>query len=209
MIILGPQGCGKGTQAKKISKELDIPHISTGDIFRELRKEDSELGRKVKNLIDEGNFVPDDVTIEIVKDRLKKKDCKDGFILDGFPRNLFQAKSINEVINIDYVFDIEIPHDVSVHRLSGRRTCSNKGCGAIYNIYLEPKSKEERICDKCGSNLFQRMDDQKEAIEKRLRTYHTETEPMMEFYKLKSNLVVLDGTATIDEVFEEIMNAIL
>jgi adenylate kinase len=209
IIILGAQGCGKGTQAKKISKELDIPHISTGDIFREIRKEDSELGKKVKELIDNGNFVPDDVTIEIVKNRIKEKDCEEGFILDGFPRNLFQAESLNEVINIDYVFDLEIPDGVSIHRLSGRRTCSNKDCRAIYNVYLEPKPKEEGICDKCGANLFQRMDDQEEAIKKRLEIYHTKTEPIIEFYKLKSKLSLIDGTESIEEVFEEIMNSIL
>jgi len=209
IIVLGSQGCGKGTQAKKISKELSIPHISTGDIFREIKEENSELGKKVKEMIDNGNLVSDEITISIVKNRIKKEDCEDGFILDGFPRNLEQSKALDESVKIDYVFDIEIPDDISIHRLSGRRTCSNKDCRAIYNIYLAPKPREAEKCDKCGSNLFQRIDDQEEAIKKRLETYHTKTEPIIEFYKLKSNLIVIDGTETIEEVFEEIMNSIL
>jgi len=208
IIMLGPQGCGKGTQAKKLASELNIPHISTGDIFREIRKQDSELGRKVKDLIDNGNLVPDDVTIRIVEDRLSKEDCANGYILDGFPRTLPQAESLDKIAKIDYAIDIEIPDEDVVYRLEGRRTCSNKECGIIYNINTAPKPKDSTKCDKCSSELLQRNDDKAESIKKRLEAYHSQTQPLIKFYKNKGVLVEIDGTKSIDEVSSSIQQKI-
>ncbi|MBT3395011.1 nucleoside monophosphate kinase [archaeon] len=197
MIIIGPQGCGKGTQAKRLSKNFNIPHISTGDIFREIRKEDTLRGRKVKELIDNGMNVPDKITIPLVKEKLSK--LKEGYILDGFPRNIEQSKSLE---GIDKVIYLKISDKEVVRRIEGRRNC--KKCGAIFNITTAPKPKIEGICNKCGSELFQRDDDKPGQIKKRLKQYHNLTAPLIEFYK--DILIEIDGSRDIGEVYSEIIS---
>ena len=200
LILLGPPGAGKGTHASFISEKLQIPQISTGDMFREITKENSELGIKVKKLIDAGTFVPDDVTFEIVKQRLQKPDCKNGFILDGFPRNVRQAKMMEGKIKIDKIILFDAPDDFIVERLSGRIVCSK--CGAIYHVKnIIPK--KEGICDKCGGKIIQREDDKPETVKKRLETYHKLTEPLLEYYKGK--ITTFDGKKNLKEVQKELL----
>lgn len=202
IILLGPQGCGKGTQAAQISGKYNIPHISTGDIFRYNIKNQTPLGMQVKAIIDSGKLVPDKLTCEIVEDRINQEDCKEGFLLDGFPRTIPQAEALDKITNIDYAISINIPDEDVVFRLEGRRTCSNKECGAIYNVNTAPKPLNEKICDKCGAELVQRDDDTKEAIKKRLSEYHEKTSPLIEYYKEK--LVEIDGTQEIGKVTKDI-----
>jgi len=196
IIIIGPQGCGKGTQAKKLSKIYNIPHISTGDIFREIRKEDSVIGKRVKELIDHGLNVPDEITIPLVKEKLST--LKEGYILDGFPRNIEQARSLE---GVDKVVYLKISDEEVIRRTESRRNC--KKCGAIFNIITSPKPKIEGICNKCGSELFQRDDDKPEQIKKRLEQYHFLTKPLIKFYK--DRLIEIDGSRTIDKVCDEIV----
>jgi adenylate kinase len=211
IIMLGVQGGGKGTQAKLMAERYRIPHISTGDIFRSLDRS-TELGRLVLDLIDNGNLVPDDKTFEIVKNRLLETDCKNGYILDGFPRNINQAVMFStlsdeySILKLDYVFAIEIPDDESIRRLSGRRNC--KKCGMIYNINTSPKPKDASLCDKCGSGLSQREDDKPIAIRRRLQDYHALTEPLKEFYFSKGVLHEIDGIKSIDSIFKDISSIV-
>ncbi|MCX8146903.1 MAG: adenylate kinase [Candidatus Woesearchaeota archaeon] len=200
IVLIGPQGSGKGTQAKMLQEKFNIPHISTGDIFREAISKGTEIGKKAKAIIESGKLVPDEITNKIVEERLKQDDCKNGFILDGYPRNLNQAKALDSFSKIDYVIEIDVPDKISVKRLSSRRQC--KKCGAIYGITLIPK--EEGICDKCGSELYQRDDDRPDAIKKRLEIYHKETEPILEYYRKKGILIRVDGTGSVENVFKEI-----
>ena len=202
IILLGPQGCGKGTQAKFISEKYDIPHISTGDIFRYNIKNKTELGIEALKYINNGLLVPDELTNRIIDDRLKQDDCKNGFLLDGFPRTVPQADALKEMTNIDYVILIEIPDEDVVFRLIGRRTCTGKDCNMIYNINTAPKPKEDGICDKCGRGLFQREDDKSEAIKKRLSEYHEKTSPLIKYYEEK--IITIDGTQDIEKVKEDI-----
>lgn len=205
IVLIGKQASGKGTQADMLSKELGIPHISTGDIFRQIRIEDSDLGRKVKQLIDNGNLVPDEVTNEIVAERLKKPDCEKGFILDGFPRNTYQAEFLDRISRIGYAVLVEITDEEAVKRISARKSCED--CNANYNtIYLKPQL--EGICDRCGGKLIIRDDDQPEAIRKRLSIYHGQTKPVLTFYKNKGLLLEIDGEQPIDKVFKDILSAI-
>ncbi|MDP4012174.1 MAG: nucleoside monophosphate kinase [Candidatus Nanoarchaeia archaeon] len=178
IILLGKQGSGKGTCAEFLCEKLKVPHISTGERFRELSQEGSELGNKIKNLIDAGNLVPDDVTINVLKDRLSKDDCKKGFILDGFPRNLDQAHVLEEVTDLDLVFVLNISDETAVKRLTSRRQC--RGCLKIYNLITNPP-KEDGKCS-CGGELYQREDDKEEFIKKRLEIYKQEEEDLIEFY---------------------------
>ena len=202
IVMMGPQGSGKGTQAKILSKEYNIPHISTGDMFRELAEEKDKLALKAKEeYIDKGILVPDEVTIRLVKKRLAKNDCNNGFMLDGFPRTVPQAEALQEITDIDYAIEINIPDDESVHRLSGRRSCPE--CGNIYNVNTAPKPIIEGKCS-CGAELAQRDDDKEEAIRKRLSEYHKKTEPIKEFYREKGVLKEIDGTKEIAEVTESI-----
>ncbi|HIH17621.1 MAG TPA: nucleoside monophosphate kinase [Nanoarchaeota archaeon] len=201
VLIFGKQASGKGTQAKLIAEKYRLVHIATGDIFREIRKEDSELGKKVRALIDGGKLVPDDVTTEIVMAKLKSLGKK-GFILDGYPRNLTQVKAF-EKIPIDIALLIEISDAEAVKRMSARRICNNSKCGEIYNTLVK-KPKQEGKCDKCGSSVIQRDDDKPESIKKRLETYRRETAPIMEFYKKKGLLKEVDGTRPIESIFREI-----
>ena len=191
IIILGAPGAGKGTQAEIISKHLQIPTISTGNIIREALKSGSEMGQKAKEYIDSGRLVPDDVVIGIIQERLAEPDCKDGFILDGFPRTIPQAEALDRMgVVIDRVIDIEVDDDVIARRVSGRRVCP--GCGASY--HLEYKLPEvEGVCDNCKDTLVQRKDDQPETVRERLRVYHEQTEPLKDYYAAKNKLFVVEG----------------
>lgn len=207
LILLGPPGAGKGTQAKKISKKYDIPHISTGDIFRANIKNETELGKKAKEYIDSGELVPDSIVVAIVEDRLKEDDAKNGFLLDGFPRTVKQAEALNDVLSnmntsLDYVLNIEVDSDILVKRITGRRIC--KECGATYHIEFN-KPEEKGVCDVCGGELYQRSDDTKETVENRINVYFEQTSPLIEYYKKKDNLTTINGEQGINEVFEEII----
>ncbi len=189
-IFLGPPGAGKGTLAAQVSEEYGIPQISTGDIFRENIKNQTELGKKVKAILDSGGLVSDDVVLEIVEDRLKKADCKNGFILDGFPRTIPQAEAF-EKLGIDVkVVNFEVDNDLIIARLSNRRVC--KSCKANYNVKFMPP-KVEGKCDKCGGELFTREDDKLESITHRLEVYRKETEPLIEFYKKLGKITDIDS----------------
>ena len=201
LILLGKQTSGKGTQAKILKAKLKIPHISTGDIFRDNVKKQTILGKKVKKLIDSGTLVPDSLTTAIIKDRLKASDCKKGFILDGYPRNIVQAKSLSKFTDIDKVIEIAVPCQEATKRMLNRRTCTK--CGHIYNLYTMPKPKNPNVCDKDHSKLFQREDDTRGPIKKRLDTYKKETLPLKKYYK--DRLAIVKGTNTIKQVTSNIL----
>lgn len=207
IIMLGAPGAGKGTQAKRIAKKYNIPHISTGDIFRANIKEGTELGKRAKEYMDKGELVPDDITIGMLLDRIHKADCKDGFVLDGFPRTIPQAKSLSEALSklnekIDYAINIDVPDDSIITRMSGRRACLS--CGSTYHIkYSAPK--KENICDNCGSELVIRDDDKPETVKKRLDVYHNQTQPLIDYYDNENILANVDGTKDMEEVFLDIV----
>jgi adenylate kinase len=180
MIIIGPQGSGKGTYASRLSAILGVPHISTGDLLREEVKNDTELGKKANDYMEKGLLVPDELVIEILKKRISQKDAKKGFILDGFPRNQSQAKMLDDISKIDVVVELAVPEWILLNRLSSRRTC--KGCGEIYNI-VSVKPKKEGMCDKCGGELIQRSDETSDAIRERLSIYRRDTLPLIDYYK--------------------------
>ena len=210
LILFGAPGVGKGTQAASLAKKFNLTHISTGEIFREIIASHSELGELANSYISKGNLVPDDVTVGIVKERLAQEDCKNGFILDGFPRTLPQAECLDNIclelnMKIDYVIDIEVDEDELIKRLSGRRVC--KSCGASYHIDLNP-SKIENVCDKCNGELYTRKDDHKESVAVRLMTYKSSTMPLINFYKEKGLLVEINGQQEINEVLNEIVEKI-
>lgn len=191
LIFLGAPGAGKGTQAEVVCEKLGIPAISTGNIIRAALKEQTEMGIKAKDYIEKGQLVPDDVVIGIIKERLAKDDCKNGFVLDGFPRTVPQAEALDEMgIDIDKVIDIEVPDEKIVARMSGRRVCS--GCGASYHM-LYKKPQKEGICNSCGAELVQRNDDKPETVLERLEVYHTQTEPLKDFYQAKGKLRIVEG----------------
>lgn len=203
---MGLPGAGKGTQAEKINEKYNIPHISTGDMFRLAIKEGTDLGKKAKEYMDQGNLVPDEVTIGIVKERLAKDDCADGFLLDGFPRTIAQAEALQELTadlnkTIDYVLHVDVPEEKLVERLTGRRICPT--CGTTYHVVYNPP-KTEGICDKDGSQLIQRDDDQPETVKKRLAVNVEQTQPLLDFYQDKGYLVKVDGDRDIDDVFSDI-----
>lgn len=205
IILFGPPGAGKGTQAKKLVDFYGIPQISTGDILRANVREGTELGLAAKAYMDKGELVPDQVLIGIIKNRLKEDDCKKGFILDGYPRTVPQADALETILSeidkpIDVVLNLEVPDEVLVERVSGRLMCK---CGASYHIISNPP-KKDNICDICGSEIFQRVDDKAEAVQNRLDVYKKQTQPLINYYKEKDILVSLDGTKDIDEVFEDI-----
>ena len=207
IIMLGAPGAGKGTQAKKVAKKYNIPHISTGDIFRANIKEGTELGKRAKEYMDKGELVPDDITIGMLLDRIHKADCKNGFVLDGFPRTIPQAKSLSEALSklnekIDYAINIDVPDDSIITRMSGRRACLS--CGSTYHIkYSAPK--KENICDNCGSELVIRDDDKPETVKKRLDVYHKQTQPLIDYYDNENILANVDGTKDMEEVFLDII----
>jgi adenylate kinase len=203
LILLGPPGAGKGTQAAKIIENYDIPHISTGDIFRDNIKEGTDLGKRAKEYMDKGELVPDSLVIEIATDRLTKDDCKNGFLLDGFPRTVDQAKALDEFLSgrgdkVDHVLDIEVPKEELMTRILGRRVC--KKCGATYNIPNMPP-KVDGICDVCGGELMQRADDTRETVENRIEVYDSQTKPLLEYYKEAGVISRLDGTTGLENVF--------
>tara|TARA_Y100000310_G_C20591644_1_gene768381 strand:- start:67 stop:702 length:636 start_codon:yes stop_codon:yes gene_type:complete len=198
LIFVGPQGSGKGTQAKIISKELGLAHISTGDLLREAK---GELKEKVDNYTNRGNLVPDNLILEILKKRLDGDDCKNGFILDGFPRNSEQAKALDKIMKVDKVIEIKISDKEALKRLSGRWIC--KKCGIAYNVLTSPKPKKDKICDSCNIPLYQREDDKPSPIKKRLKIYHEETEPVLEYYQDK--IISINGERSIEEIQEEIL----
>lgn len=210
IVMLGAPGAGKGTQALNIAKEYSIPHISTGDIFRANIKNQTELGMKAKEYMDKGALVPDDVTIGMLLDRIKEEDCKNGFVLDGFPRTIPQAESLKKALSdrgekIDFAVDIEVPDENIINRMSGRRACTK--CGGTYHIVFNPP-KKEGICDNCGSELVQRADDKPETVLERLKTYHELTQPLIDFYSNENVLVEVDGTKKPSEVLEDILGAL-
>jgi adenylate kinases len=195
IILLGAPGAGKGTQAEKISEALHIPQISTGNIIREALKSGSEVGLKAKSFIESGKLVPDEVVIDIIKERIAKDDCKDGFILDGFPRTIAQAEALDSMgVSIDRVLDINVADDVIASRLSGRRVC--EACGSSYHL-VSKKPAVEGVCDKCGGTLIQRKDDHPDTVADRLKVYHEQTEPLKAYYEKKGLLRVVDGQDTV------------
>lgn len=191
LILLGAPGAGKGTQAEVVCEKLSIPAVSTGNILREAIKNGTEMGLRAKSFIEAGALVPDDVIIGIIKERLAEEDCKNGFILDGVPRTVAQAEALEEMgVDIDKVVDIEVPDDAIIARLSGRRVCS--ACGASYHVDYKPSASPD-VCDRCGGQLIIRKDDEPATILERLKTYHELTEPLIDFYKSRGKLVVVEG----------------
>ena len=204
IVLLGPPGIGKGTVAVKISKKLSIPHIATGDMLRENVTHKTKLGLKAKSFMDKGLLVPDEVVIEMIKERLKKDDCKNGFILDGFPRTINQAEEIKET-EINKVINMQASDDVIVGRLGRRRVCSK--CDFIYNLdFIKPN--REGFCDKCSGTLYQREDDKPEAIKERLKVYGEKTKPLINYYKEKGIIADVDGSGTPDEEFGLVLKAV-
>ncbi len=208
IIMLGAPGAGKGTQAKKIAEKFNIPHISTGDIFRANIKEGTELGAKAKTYMDQGLLVPDELVVELVVDRLRQDDAKEGYVLDGFPRTIPQAEALSAALNaigekVDYAIDVDVPDENIVRRMSGRRACV--GCGATYHLVYNPP-QVEGVCDTCGKELILRDDDQPETVAKRLSVYHEQTQPLIDFYTKAGVLKTVDGTIDIDDVFANIIS---
>ena len=207
IVMFGAPGAGKGTQAIKIADKYDIPHISTGDIFRANIKGGTELGQKAKSYIDKGELVPDEVTIGMLLDRIAQDDCKNGYVLDGFPRTIPQAESLTDALKtqgdkIDFALNIDVPDEAIIERMSGRRACPK--CGATYHIvYAAPKT--ENICDKCGTELIIRSDDKPETVKDRLNVYHQQTEPLIAYYKAAGVLREVDGTQELPKVFEDVV----
>ena len=203
IIMLGAPGAGKGTQAKMIADKYGLPHVSTGDIFRANIKNGTELGKEANGYMDQGLLVPDELTVKLLLDRVAQEDCKKGYVLDGFPRNIPQAKVLDQALagqgeRIDYAVDVEVPDEHIINRMSGRRACV--GCGATYHIANVPP-KKEGICDVCGENLILREDDHPDTVTKRLTVYHEQTQPLIDYYKEKGVLKSVDGTLPMEEVF--------
>ncbi len=207
IIMLGAPGAGKGTQAKQIADKYHIPHISTGDIFRANIKENTELGKKAKTYMDQGLLVPDELVVDLVVDRLSQDDAKKGYVLDGFPRTIPQAKALDEALakigeKLDYAINVDVPDENIVRRMSGRRACV--ACGGTYHIKYNP-TKVEGVCDACGGELVLRDDDQPETVKKRLDVYHEQTQPLIDYYKKSGVLNDVDGTVDLDDVFAAIV----
>lgn len=210
IILLGPPGAGKGTQAAGIVEKYNIPHISTGDIFRKNIKEGTELGKKAKGYIDQGLLVPDELTVGLVTDRIAQPDCEKGFMLDGFPRNVAQAQHLDEYlkevdISLDKVVNIEVDKDILVGRAVGRRIC--KSCGATYHVEFNPP-KVDGVCDVCGGELYQRADDNEETVSKRIQVYLDETKPLVNYYSEEGIIANINGQQSIENVFGDIVEAL-
>ena len=210
IVLFGPPGAGKGTQAKFISEKFNVPHISTGDILRENVREGTALGKKAKEFMDKGALVPDELLIDIIKDRLQKPDTRKGFLLDGFPRTIAQAEALDPILDdinkkLDAVVNVDVSANELIRRLSGRRTC--RACGATYHVKSNPP-KVEGVCDLCGGELYQRADDTEAAIKHRIEVYQKQTQPLIDYYRKKGLLVDIDGEREIDEVRSDIMKAL-
>ena len=210
IVMLGAPGAGKGTQARMISEKFGIPHISTGDIFRANLKNGTELGKKAKSYMDQGILVPDELTCDLVVDRITKEDCANGYILDGFPRTIPQAEALTAALEklgtaIDYAIDVDVPDESIVYRMGGRRACPSSG--ATYHVRFNPP-KEEDICDTCGAKLILRDDDKPETVQKRLDVYHKQTQPLIAYYTEKGILHKVDGTQKMNEVFNVILTCL-
>jgi adenylate kinase len=210
IILLGPPGAGKGTQAAGIVDKYKIPHISTGDIFRKNIKEGTDLGKKAKEYMDQGLLVPDELTVGLVTDRITQDDCKNGFMLDGFPRNVAQAQQLGQYLNsvdlaLDRVINIEVDKDILVGRAVGRRIC--KSCGATYHVEFNPP-KVDGTCDVCGGELYQRADDNEETVSKRIQVYLDETKPLADYYSNEGIIANINGEQSIDKVFADIVDAL-
>ena len=208
IVMLGAPGAGKGTQAKMIASKYQIPHISTADIFRANIKNGTELGKKAKSYMDQGLLVPDELTVDLVIDRLANDDCKNGYILDGFPRTIPQAEALDAALaklgeKMDYAIDVDVPDENIVSRMSGRRACT--GCGATYHIVYNP-SKKGDCCEVCGEKLILRDDDKPETVQKRLNVYHEQTQPLIDYYTKQGILKAVDGTQDMNDVFTAITN---
>ena len=209
-ILLGPPGAGKGTQAAKIVEKYGVPHISTGDIFRENIKKGTELGKKAQEYMNRGELVPDDLVIEIATTRLLEDDCRNGFLLDGFPRTVYQAEKLDEFLaargsKIDKVLDIAVEKEELITRLTGRRVC--KSCGASFHVVNIPP-KQEGVCDYCGGELIQRADDNLETVTNRIDVYEAQTMPLIDYYEKAGNLVHIDGSTGLESVFADIVAAL-
>ena len=207
IIMLGAPGAGKGTQAKKIADKYQIPHISTGDIFRANIKEGTELGKKAKSYMDQGQLVPDELTLELIMDRFQNPDCANGYVLDGFPRTIPQAEALTEALakkgeTIDYAINVEVPDENIINRMGGRRACL--ACGSTYHIVYAP-TRVEGICDRCGEKLVLRDDDKPETVKNRLNVYHNQTQPLIEYYTKQGKLAEVDGTQSMEDVFNAIV----
>ncbi|MEU2115294.1 adenylate kinase [Streptomyces sp. NPDC058700] len=211
IVLVGPPGAGKGTQAAFLAKNLDIPHISTGDLFRANISQGTELGLKAKAFMDAGDLVPDEVTIGMAKDRMAQPDAANGFLLDGFPRNVAQAEALDVVLKaedmqLDAVLDLEVPEDEVVKRIAGRRTCRNDSAHVFHVLYNTPKTED--VCDVCGGELYQRPDDSEETVRKRLEVYHTQTEPIIDYYRAQNLVVTITALGKVDEVTAKAMAAL-
>ena len=207
IIMLGAPGAGKGTQAKRIAEKYTIPHISTGDIFRANIKEGTELGKKAKTYMDQGLLVPDELVVDLVVDRVQQDDCANGYVLDGFPRTIPQAESLDAALaklndKVDYAINVEVPDENIIKRMSGRRACLS--CGATYHVEHIPP-KVEGVCDTCGKELVLRDDDKPETVKKRLGVYHEQTQPLIDYYNGKNILKEVDGTQDMSDVFNDIV----
>ncbi|MFB7929136.1 MULTISPECIES: adenylate kinase [Streptomyces] len=211
IVLVGPPGAGKGTQAAFLAKNLSIPHISTGDLFRANISQKTELGKLAKSYIDAGNLVPDEVTIAMAKDRMEQPDAENGFLLDGFPRNVSQAEALDELLEtetmqLDAVLDLEVPEDEVVKRIAGRRVCRNESAH-VFHVTYKPPAKEG-VCDICGGELYQRGDDSEETVRKRLEVYHTQTEPIIDYYKAQGLVVTISALGKVDDVTTRAMSAL-
>lgn len=210
IIMLGAPGAGKGTQAKRIAAKYGIPHISTGDIFRANIKGGTQLGMKAKTFMDQGMLVPDEITIGMLMDRIHEEDCKNGYVLDGFPRTIPQAESLTEALKgmkeaIDYAVNVDVPDENIVSRMGGRRACV--GCGATYHVKFNAPAKEG-VCDTCGEALILRDDDKPETVQKRLNVYHEQTQPLIDYYEKAGVLKEVDGTKNMEDVFQDIVSVL-
>ncbi|MCW7944905.1 adenylate kinase [Streptomyces hygroscopicus] len=211
IVLVGPPGAGKGTQAAFLAKNLSIPHISTGDLFRANISQQTELGKLAKSYMDKGELVPDEVTIAMAKDRMEQPDAENGFLLDGFPRNVKQAEALDEMLKtegmkLDAVLDLEVPEEEVVKRIAGRRVCRNDS-SHVFHVSYKP-AKQEGVCDLCGGELYQRDDDSEETVRTRLEVYHTQTEPIIDYYKSQGLVVTIPALGKVEEVTQRAMEAL-
>ncbi|MEY9993561.1 adenylate kinase [Streptomyces sp. V4I8] len=211
IVLVGPPGAGKGTQAAFLAKNLSIPHISTGDLFRANISQQTELGKLAKSYMDAGNLVPDEVTIGMAKDRMEQPDAEGGFLLDGFPRNVSQAEALDEMLQsesmkLDAVLDLEVPEEEVVKRIAGRRICRKDSSHVFHVTYSQPK--QQGVCDACGGELYQRDDDSEETVRTRLEVYHTQTEPIIDYYKSQGLVVTISALGKVEEVTARAMEAL-